>query len=122
MSIDLQRVKPMRVKKVSIYIRLCGEPGRPFERLKVRNPRQCGDRDHYCLRVAGKWEFFPEDDPAREDLNETLHHKGEREHELRIGVVARSSRSGRQRSRAKPRSPTPCRSISTTSRQWARTK
>jgi hypothetical protein len=28
----------MRVKKVSIYIRLCGEPGRPFERLKVRNP------------------------------------------------------------------------------------
>jgi hypothetical protein len=49
----------MRVKKVSIYIRLCGEPGRPFERLKVRNPRQCGKRDYYCLRVAGKWEFFP---------------------------------------------------------------
>jgi len=78
----------MRVKKVSIYIRLCGEPGRPFERLKVRNPRQCGDRDHYCLRVAGKWEFFPEGDPARKDLNEALHRKGEREHELRIGVAA----------------------------------
>jgi hypothetical protein len=26
----------MKVKKVSIYIRLCDEPGRPFERLKVR--------------------------------------------------------------------------------------
>jgi integrase len=78
----------MRVKKVSIYIRLCGEPGRPFERLKVRNPRQCGKRDYYCLRVAGKWEFFPEDDPARKDLNEALHRKGEREHELRIGVAA----------------------------------
>lgn len=78
----------MKVKKVSIYIRLCGEPGRPFERLKVRNPRQCGERDHYCLRVAGKWEFFPEDDPARKDLNEALHRKGEREHELRIGVAA----------------------------------
>jgi len=78
----------MRVKKVSIYIRLCGEPGRPFERLKVRNPRQCGDRDHYCLRVAGKWEFFPESDPARKDLNQALHRKGEREHELRLGVAA----------------------------------
>jgi len=78
----------MRVKKVSIYIRLCGEQGRPFERLKARNPRQCGDRDHYCLRVAGKWEFFPEDDPARKNLNEALHRKGEREHELRIGVAA----------------------------------
>jgi integrase len=78
----------MKVKKVSIYIRLCGEPGRPFERLKVRNPRQCGERDHYCLRVAGKWEFFPEGDAARKDLNEALHRKGEREHELRIGVAA----------------------------------
>jgi Phage integrase family len=78
----------MRVKKVSIYIRLCGEPGRPFERLKVRNPRQCGERDQYCLRVAGKWEFFPEGDSARKDLNEALHRKGEREHELRIGVAA----------------------------------
>ena len=78
----------MRVKKVSIYIRLSGEPGRPFERLKVRNPRQCGERDHYCLRVAGKWEFFPEGDPARTELNEALHRKSEREHELRIGVAA----------------------------------
>jgi integrase len=78
----------MKVKKVSIYIRLCDEPGRPFERLKVRNPRQCGKRDHYCLRVAGKWEFFPEGDPARKDLNEALRCKGEREHELRIGVAA----------------------------------
>jgi integrase len=77
----------MKVKKVSIYIRLCGEPGRPFERLKVRNPRQCGERDHYCLRVGGKWEFFAEDDPARKDLNEALHRKGEREHELRIGAA-----------------------------------
>jgi len=78
----------MKVKKVSIYIRLCGEPGRPFERLMVRNPRQCGEHDHYCLRVAGKWEFFPEDDAARKDLNEALHRKSEREHELRIGVAA----------------------------------
>jgi integrase len=78
----------MKSQKVTIYIRLCGEPGRPFERLRVRNPRQCGERDHYCLRVAGKWEFFPEGDPARKDLNEALHRKGEREHELRIGVAA----------------------------------
>lgn len=78
----------MRVKKVSIYIRLCGEPGRPFERLTVRNPRQCGEHDHYCLRVGGKWEFFPESDAARKDLNEALHCKSEREHELRIGVAA----------------------------------
>ena len=63
----------MRVKKVSIYIRLCGEPGRPFKRLKVRNPRQCGERDCYCLRVAGKFEFFAEHDPAHKDLNEALH-------------------------------------------------
>jgi len=28
----------MRVKKVSIYIGRCDQPGRPFERLKVRNP------------------------------------------------------------------------------------
>jgi hypothetical protein len=74
----------MKVKKVSIYIRLCGEPGRPFERLKVRNPRQCGERDHYCLRVAGKWEFFPEGDSARKDLNEALHRTtGIREQSLR---------------------------------------
>jgi integrase len=78
----------MKVKKVSIYIRLCDQPGRPFRRLKVRNPQQCGERDHYCLRVSGKWEFFAEDDPARKDLNEALHRKGEREHELRIGVAA----------------------------------
>lgn len=78
----------MRVKKVSIYIRLCDQPGRPFERLKVRNPRQCGERDYYCLRVGGKFEFFAEHDPARKDLNEALHRKGEREHELRIGVAA----------------------------------
>ncbi len=78
----------MRVKKVSIYIRLCDQPGRPFERLKVRNPRQCGRRDYYCLRVGGKFEFFAEHDAARKDLNEALHRKGEREHELRIGVAA----------------------------------
>lgn len=78
----------MRVKKVSIYIRLCDQPGRPFERLKVRNPRQCGKRDYYCLRVGGKFEFFAEQDAARKDLNEALHRKGEREHELRIGVAA----------------------------------
>jgi integrase len=78
----------MKVKKVSIYIRLCGELGRPFERLKVRNPRQCGPCDYYCLRVGGKWEFFPEGDSARKDLNEALHRKGEREHELRIGAAA----------------------------------
>jgi|GEM_PF-5254031 len=62
----------MKVKKVSIYIRLCDQPGRPFKRLKVRNPRQCGERDHYCLRIGGKWEFFAEDDPARTDLNAAL--------------------------------------------------
>jgi hypothetical protein len=78
----------MRVKKVSIYIRLCDQPGRPFKRLKVRNPRQCGGRDYYCLRVGGKFEFFAEHDAARKDLNEALHRKGEREHELRIGVAA----------------------------------
>jgi integrase len=78
----------MRVKKVSIYIRLCGEPGRPFERMKVRNPRQCGERDHYCLRVAGKWEFFPEGDPARTELNVALQRQFEREHALRLGVAA----------------------------------
>lgn len=78
----------MRVKKVSIYIRLCCERGRPFERLRERNPQQCGEHDHYCLRVAGKWQFFPEDDAARKDLNEALHRKSEREHELRIGVAA----------------------------------
>jgi len=78
----------MKVKKVTIYVRLCDAPGRPFERLKVRNPRQCGERDHYCLRVGGKWEFFAEDDPARKDLNEALHRKSDREHELRIGVAA----------------------------------
>ena len=80
----------MKVKKVSIYIRLCGEPGRPFKRLKVRNPRQCGERDHYCLRVAGKWEFFPEGDPARTSLNDTLRRQFEREQELRLGVAAPS--------------------------------
>src|ERR1700741_3288515 len=78
----------MRVKKVSIYIRLCGEPGRPFERLKVRNPRQCGKRDYYCLRVGGKFEFFAQKDAARRDLNEALHRKGRREHERRIGAAA----------------------------------
>jgi integrase len=78
----------MKSQKVTIYIRLCGEPGRPFERLKVRNPRQCGARDYYCLRVGGKWEFFAEHDPARKDLNEALRRKGEREHELRVGVAA----------------------------------
>jgi len=78
----------MRVKRLSIYIRLCDQLGRPFERLKIRNPRQCGEHDHYCLRVAGKCEFFPEGDPARKDLNEALHRKSEREHELRIGVAA----------------------------------
>lgn len=78
----------MRVKKVSIYIRLCDQPGRPFRRLKVKNPRQCGERDYYCLRVCGKFEFFAEHDAARKDLNEALHRKGEREHELRIGVAA----------------------------------
>jgi hypothetical protein len=86
--LTLQRVENMRSQKVTIYIRLCGEPGRPFERLRVRNPRQCRERDHYCLRVAGKWEFFPEGDPARKDLNEALHRQSEREHELRIGVAA----------------------------------
>ncbi len=78
----------MKVKKVSIYIRMCGEPGRPFERLKVRNPRQCGARDHYCLRVGGKWEFFAEDDPARADWNAACRRKFEREQELRLGVAA----------------------------------
>jgi len=111
----------MRVKKVSIYIRLCGEPGRPFERLKVRNPRQCGERDHYCLRVVGKWEFFPEGDSARKDLNEALHRKGEREHELRIGVAAPLIPQRTAAQPGKTRSPTPCRSTSTTSRQWAKT-
>ena len=80
----------MRVKKVSIYIRLCGEPGRPFKRLKARNPRQCGDRDHYCLRVGGNFEFFAEDDPARADLNAALRRQFEREQELRLGVAAPS--------------------------------
>jgi hypothetical protein len=78
----------MKVKKVSIYFRLCDQPRRPFKRLKVRNPRQCGERDYYCLRVGGKFEFFAEHDAARKDLNEALHRKGEREHELRIGVAA----------------------------------
>lgn len=78
----------MKVKKVSIYIRLCDRPGRPFKRLKVRNPRQCSEHDYYCLRVGGKFEFFAEHDAARKDLNEALHRKGEREHELRIGVAA----------------------------------
>jgi integrase len=78
----------MKSQKVTIYIRLCGEPLRPFKKLKVRNPRQCGPRDYYCLRVGGKFEFFAEHDPARRDLNEALHRKGEREHELRIGVAA----------------------------------
>jgi integrase/recombinase XerD len=80
----------MRVKKVSIYIRLCDQPKRPFERVKVRNPRQCGKRDHYCLRVAGKFEFFAEDDPARTDLNAALRRQFEREQELRLGVAAPS--------------------------------
>lgn len=62
----------MKSHKVTIYIRLCAEPGRPFERLRVRNPRQCGARDYYCLRVSGKSEFFAEDDPARTDLNAAL--------------------------------------------------
>lgn len=80
----------MRVKKVSIYIRLCDQPKRPFERLKVRNPRQCGERDYYCLRVSGKFEFFAEHDAARKDLNEALRRKFEREQELRLGVAAPS--------------------------------
>jgi len=80
----------MKVKKVSIYIRLCDQPGRPFKRLKVRNPRQCGERDHYCLRIGGKWEFFAEDDPARTDLNAALRRQFEREQKLRLGVAAPS--------------------------------
>lgn len=80
----------MKVKKVTIYIRLCGEPGRPFERLRTRNPRQCGARDHYCLRVAGKWEFFAEDDPARTDWNAACRRKFDREQELRLGAAAPS--------------------------------
>lgn len=59
----------MKGRKVTIYIRLCDEPGRPFERLRVRNPRQCGARDYYCLWVGGKWEFFADNDAARADLN-----------------------------------------------------
>ena len=55
----------MRVENVCIYIRLCGELGRPFEGLRVRNPRQCGKHDHYCLRVGRKYEFFAGNDPAR---------------------------------------------------------
>lgn len=80
----------MRVKKVSIYIRLCDQQQRPFERVKVRNPRQCGKRDHYCLRVGGKFEFFAEGDPARTDLNAALRRQFEREQELRLGVAAPS--------------------------------
>lgn len=80
----------MRVKKVSIYIRLCDQPGRPFKRLKVRNPRQCGERDYYCLRVGGKFEFFAEDDLALTDLNAALRRQFEREQELRLGVSAPS--------------------------------
>jgi hypothetical protein len=97
-SIDLQRVKPMKSQKVTIYIRLCGEPRRPFERVKVRNPRQCGARDHYCLRVGGKWEFFAVDDPARTDLNAALRRQFEREQALRLGVGCRrkaTAESGR---------------------------
>lgn len=78
----------MKSQKVTIYIRLCGEPGRPFEKVKVRNPRQCGARDHYCLRVGGKWEFFAEDDPARTELNAALRRQFEREQVLRLGVAA----------------------------------
>jgi len=78
----------MKSQKVTIYIRLCGEPGRPFEKVKVRNPRQCGARDHYCLRVGGKWEFFAEDDPARTELNAALRRLFERDQALRLGVAA----------------------------------
>jgi len=80
----------MRVKKVSIYILLCDQPKRPFERVKVRNPRRCGKRDYYCLRVAGKFEFFAEDDAARTNLNAALRRQFEREQELRLGVAAPS--------------------------------
>jgi integrase len=78
----------MKSHKVTIYIRLCDEPGRPFERLRVRNPRQCGARDYYCLRVSGKWEFFAEDDPARTDLNAALARQFGREQKLRLGAAA----------------------------------
>ena len=72
--------------RVTIYIRLGDEPGRPFEKVKERNPRQCGARDHYCLRVAGKWEFFAEGDPARTELNAALRRKFEREQALRVAA------------------------------------
>ncbi len=78
----------MKGQKVTIYIRLCDAPGRPFERLRVRNPRQCGARDYYCLRVGGKWQFFAEDDTARTDLNAALRRQFEREQALRLGVAA----------------------------------
>lgn len=78
----------MKSQKVTIYIRLCDQPDRPFEKVKVRNPRQCGARDYYCLRVCSKWEFFSENDPARTDLNAALRRKFEREQELRLGVAA----------------------------------
>src|SRR5271163_1211367 len=78
----------MKSQKVTIYIRLCGEPGRPYEKVRVRNPRQCGARDHYCLRVGGKWEFFAEHEPAQSDLNAALWRQFEREQELRLGVAA----------------------------------
>jgi integrase len=78
----------MKSQKVTIYIRLCGEPGRPFEKVKVRNPRQCGARDYYCLRTGGNWEFFAGDDPARTELNAALRRQFEREQALRLGVAA----------------------------------
>lgn len=80
----------MKTQKVTIYIRLCGEPGRPFEKVKVRKPRQCGEHDHYCLRVGGNWEFFAEGDPARTNLNAVLRRQFEREQELRLGMTAPS--------------------------------
>ena len=78
----------MRVEKGKHLHPTVRRAGRPFERLKVRNPRQCGERDHYCLRVAGKWEFFPEGDPARTELNVALQRQFEREQALRLGVAA----------------------------------
>jgi integrase len=82
----------MRVKKVSIYIRLCDQPRRPYKRLAdcSWNPRQCGKNDYYCLRVAGKFEFFPEGDPARTDLNAAMRRQFERQQGLRLGVTAPS--------------------------------
>ena len=55
---------------VSIYIRITDDKGkRHYERVKDRNPQQCGPKDAYCLLYRdGKqvWEI------VGRDLNEAL--------------------------------------------------